>query len=39
MIGNYRDLKQSRSAEDFSMMQRNYNSAVELLNLPQPITR
>ena len=39
MIGNYRDLKQSRSAEDFNMMQRNYNSAVELLNLPQPITR
>ncbi len=39
MIGNYRDLKRSRSAEDFNMMQRNYNSAVELLNLPQPIAR
>jgi hypothetical protein len=39
MIGNYRDLKRSRNAEDFNMMQRNYNSAVELLNLPQPIAR
>lgn len=34
MIGNYRDLKRSRSAEDFNMMLHNYNSAVELLNLP-----
>jgi len=39
MIGNYRDLKRTRSAEDFNMMQHNYNSAVELLNLPQPIAR
>jgi hypothetical protein len=39
MIGSYRDLKRTRSAEDFNMMQNNYNSAVELLNLPQPIAR